>query len=486
MFSLAVQETLGQLPITKINESLHQFIEPIVEKIPDKRFKRSVSQSILGILGSCSPVVSAMAQSLSRTSGASGEGGSVWALAKRFYRFLSSRRFDHEDLFGGLYEIAEGVVEREEPDHLVVAIDPVNFEKPYTKKLEGVSVVRKSTPPDLKGQARKTPGYPAITATIVNTRTPVVTYADWFSYTLDFKSENDQIYQAIQSTLQLFPQRTGRSGPTGQADPTDRKVRKVRFVGDSGLDDQKIFKWILQGDADFAIRARHLNRIVEVYSPKTFQWRTASLGEVAENVRIRGMFEVEFHHAGKTRPATVKLGWAKIRLPQTDFAMGALIVQTLFEDEDTNPLSEEEEDIRTIVLLVGKPIQGMNEAKEAYDDWRLRSRVEHVYRFDQEQGVDVEDVRVQTLERMRRQFALVLTAVTFIFSLIDTWPEEAVTWLRRLGGKLDRRSDRDGPYLVLRGLAALAQTVATLTRLLLHPFPHHAFSQSAFATNPDS
>jgi hypothetical protein len=33
------------------------------------------------------------------------------------------------------------------PSHLVVALDPVNFEKPYTEDLEGVSTVMKSTPP---------------------------------------------------------------------------------------------------------------------------------------------------------------------------------------------------------------------------------------------------------------------------------------------------------------------------------------------------
>ena len=68
------------------------------------------------------------------------------------------------------------------PSHLVVASDPVNFEKPYTKKLEGVSTVMKSTPPGPRGQKRPTSGYPAMTATVVNLPEPVVTYACWFSY----------------------------------------------------------------------------------------------------------------------------------------------------------------------------------------------------------------------------------------------------------------------------------------------------------------
>lgn len=109
--------------------------------------------------------------------------------------------------------------------------------------------------------------------------------------------------------------------------------------------------------------------------------------------------------------------------------------------------------------------------RSLYDDWRLRSRIEHGYRFDQEQGLDVEDMRVQTLERMKRLFLLALAAAQFVFYLIDTWPAPAVQWLRSLGGKLHLDNDLDGPYLVLRGLSALFQTVATLTHVLRHPFP---------------
>jgi len=37
--------------------------------------------------------------------------------------------------------IARQSIEKNEVDYLVVAVDPVNFEKPYTEKLEGVSTV---------------------------------------------------------------------------------------------------------------------------------------------------------------------------------------------------------------------------------------------------------------------------------------------------------------------------------------------------------
>ena len=64
----------------------------------------------------------------------------------------------------------------------------------------------KSTPPGPKGEKRLTPGYPAITATIVNLPEPVITYANWFSYKpADFISENWEIYRALVGHPGLVP-----------------------------------------------------------------------------------------------------------------------------------------------------------------------------------------------------------------------------------------------------------------------------------------
>lgn len=90
--------------------------------------------------------------------------------------------------------------------------------------------------------------------------------------------------------------------------------------------------------------------------------------------------------------------------------------------------------------------------------------------------LDVEDMRVRKLERMKRLFILVLLAAQFVFFLIDTWPESTVQWLRSLGGKLHLKNDLDGPYLVLRGLSALFQTLATWSHATINPFPNHLFT----------
>jgi hypothetical protein len=80
--------------------------------------------------------------------------GESWPIAKRIYRFLCNRRVKTESLYQGLYQIGQQVVEQENPAYLVVAVDAVNFEKPYAEAIEGVSVVHKATPPALDGKAR--------------------------------------------------------------------------------------------------------------------------------------------------------------------------------------------------------------------------------------------------------------------------------------------------------------------------------------------
>lgn len=440
---------LAKLPGAELEESLKEFVAPLAELLPDQRLRRVVPLAVQGILAGQTPVVAAMAQSVSR------QEAEPWAAAKRVYRLLHNRRFTHAQLQKGLYAVAQSTVHREQaagrlPLYLVVAVDPVNFEKPYTKKLEGVSIVHKSTPPDLNGGARLAHGYPAITATVVNTQVPATTYAQWFSYTThDFLSQNKEVERAINTTRALFP----------------AEEYQVRYVADAGLDDQKVFGQVERVGAHFIIRACHLERIVQVYNPRLDRWETESLQDLVNTTPHEGSFEASFNHAGYSWQSAINLGWLLIRLPATEQRLWVVVA----EDQDENGKE------RTLTLLTNIPIHTMEDAQGVYSDWRMRGRIEHGYRFDQEQGLDVEDIRVRTLEGMRRLFVLVLLAAQFVFYLMQNWPPQAVQWLRRLGGKFGLAADRDGPYIMLRGLSAVWQAVAALTWLLVSPFPHDAF-----------
>lgn len=450
MDSVAINKVLDKLPTAELENTLSDFVSPLTEVLPDQRLRRVVPLAVRGIVAGETPVITAMARSVERTK------STTWAAAKRIYRFLENPRLSADMLCQGLYRRAQRTVEQEQPEYLVVALDPVNFEKPYTHELEGVSTVHKSSPPDRHGKARLARGYPAITATVVNTRVPATTYAEWFSYKTGFISENREIYKAIRTTRQLFP-----------------TERRLRFVGDSGLDDRKIFGWIADNKegSEFIIRASHLERRVEVYNRRLDRWESESLGDLVETAVpfAASGWRVSFTHAGKTRLATLKVGWLHLRLPETQQEMWAVVA------EEYDPSEEEGKKRRTLVLLTSVRVEEEATAKALYNDWRLRGRIEHGYRLCQEAGLDVEDMRVRSLERMRRLFVMVLLTTQFVMHLMRKWPPVAVRWLGQLGGKLGLQIDRDGPYLLLGGLSAVWQTVMTLTHLAICPFPHEAF-----------
>jgi hypothetical protein len=433
--TLTLETILAKLPIEKLKETIQAHVQPLTRLLPDKRLGEVVECIILGILGGQTPVITEMARTNSKAE------GETWSIAKRIYRFLYNRRVKTESVYQGLYQIGQEVVAGESPAYLVVAVDPVNFEKPYAEAIEGVSIVHKATPPGLDGKARLAHGYPAITATVVNTKVPVTTYANWFSYqTADFVSQNKEIEQAFETTHRLYPQ------------------YKVRYVGDSGLDDQKMFIQVQNLKREFIFRVSHTERIVEVYNERLDRWETEALQDLVDVVPHQVTFQVLFTHAGQTHLDTVHFGWFKIRIPGATQPLWILVA----DDITLN---------RQLVLITNIPLTSVLIVQQVYNDWRLRTRIEHGYRFDQEQGLDVEDMRVHTVERMRRLFALVLLAAQLVFVVSVHWPPKSVLWLRQLGGKLGLSCDRDGPYWLLQGIAAVISTAMTLSFVFLHPFP---------------
>jgi hypothetical protein len=433
--NIALGSILAKLPIMEIQITIQSHTQSLMGMLPDKRMKKVLENMLLGILGGQTPVITGIARQNGKTE------GETWAVAKSMYRLLGNKRLETKVIYQGLYEAGQQVVERENPDYLVVAVDPVNFEKPYTQALEGVSVVHKATPPDLAGHARLAHGYPAITATVVNTKVPVTSYANWFSYqTADFLSQNKEVEQAFDTTCRLY------------------EGRKIRFVGDSGLDDQKMFAQVVKLEQEFAFRVSHLERIVEVYNDRLDRWETEKLQDLVESVPYQVTFQVLFKHAGQTRFDTVHFGWFMVRTPGTQEPLWILVA----DDETLN---------RQMVLITNIPLTNVASMQQVYNDWRLRTRIEHGYRFDQEQGLDVENMRVQTVDRMRRLFAIVLMAAQIVCVISEQWPSKAVLWLRQLGGKLGIPTDRDGPYWLLQGISAVIVTCMTLSFVWLHPFP---------------
>jgi len=267
-----------------------------------------------------------------------------------------------------------------------------------------------------------------------------VTYAHWLSYvSADFISQNREVERAIRMSRVLFPQQI------------------LRFVGDAGLDDQKVFAQVERVHGEFVIRACH-DRRVEVYNPRLKRWESELLFDLVESVPFEFEQRVVFTHARRIRRALIRFGWFWVRLPDSPQTLWALVAYDVERDH-------------TLVLLTNVSLDTVACVRQVYADWRQRSYIEHGYRFDQEEGLDVEDMRVETLERMRRLFILVLLAAQFVCAIARSWPPAALVWLRTLGGTLGLKQDRNGLYVLLRGISAVWQTDATLTFLAHHPFP---------------
>ncbi len=422
------------LPVAELTESAERYLEPLLRQLPEKRLRAVGVLMVLGILAGHSPLITQMAR------GVRDGRRYILDIARRMYRFVWNRRLSSSQLQQGLYAIGQATVARYDASELVVALDPVNFEKPYTHDLEGLSTVHKSCPPDRQGKARLARGYPALTAWVVNLPEPVVTYAQWFSYTRDFLSENAELMQAITTTRQLYPERS------------------LCFVADSGLDDQKLFAHIQQTQATFIIRVQHEDRLVDIWNSHDHHFERTTVGRLLADSPTLLKLETTFTHARKTRTVRVALGWLSLYLPDEPEPLWLLTVH----DPDLD---------RDIGLLTNRPIQTVTEAEAVFVSWRCRPDIEHTYRLDQEAGVDVEALRVQTLEHMRRVFFMVLAAAAFLYHIDQTWQPEALHWLRSLGGKLGQLSDLDGLYLLLDGIAAVLSTTATLAFVRVNPFP---------------
>lgn len=132
---------------------------------------------------------------------------------------------------------------------------------------------------------------------------------------------------------------------------------------------------------------------------------------------------IVFTHARKTRRVRTGFGWLKIRLPETHQVVWVLVAHDFDDGHD-------------LILLTNVPLETAQDVRSVYSDWRQRGYIEHSYRFDQEEGLDVEDMRVESLERMRRLFILVLLATQFVFYVGRTWARASVNWAGNSASKV--------------------------------------------------
>jgi hypothetical protein len=249
---------------------------------------------------------------------------------------------------------------------------------------------------------RVTHGYPAVLAYTVNLPQPTNPNARWFSYTSpEFLSENMELRRAVRTVCTVLAGQT------------------VCFIADAGLDDQKFFEYCGAQQVEFIIRAAN-DRWVEVSNERLNRWEREHLKDLVDTVPGCLGFVTSFTHAGKVVQARVILDWFKVRIPATQQILWVVVAQT---DCFPDPL----------VLFTNRPVISALEAQQVNRDRRYRPNIEHKYRFIPEDGLDIEEIQVQTLERQRRTFVLVLAAALFVLRVPGLWRPETVAFLRALG-----------------------------------------------------
>src|SRR5207245_2642234 len=101
--------------------------------------------------------------------------------------------------------------------------------------------------------------------------------------------------------------------------------------------------------------------------------------------------QTTFTHVCKEPQVPVQVGWFQICFADLPEPMWMVVVHQPQEE-------------RGLFLLTTLAITDAAQARLVHEQGRLRPSIEHTYRFAQEQGLDGEDMRVRSLEAMRRFF----------------------------------------------------------------------------------
>lgn len=446
-----------------LDQEIGSFLAPYQAVLPDARLRSSLQFLFSGMLAAGSPHLTKAAAHAPHWE------GRPWALTKQFYTLLHSTQFSHRDWLRVLYAQAATQVNQLPPGHrLLVAVDPMNLEKAYARKIEGVSKVLKKTPPGLapgappaqQNKGRLTWGYPSITALALNTAQPAVLYQRLFSYvTADFDSQPKEWMLLMRHLRSRWPQ------------------RKITLVADAEADDQKLWQEALANDLELIARAPG-KRIIAVYHPQRHAWQEKELQAYIQTLpgRTKGMHV--FTHAGRSLPVRVTLDWFRFRLPDHSLQGWVVVARTAplrAADKEGFWLAE----TPLVLVVINRPVTRGQQAWQVYRDWAQRGKIEPYYRFQQEDGLDVERILQHKLERFRRELLVILMAACFIIHLEHWWSPVLIQWIRAVGSStVGTAMDRHGRYLLLGGLQRILDGAALLELLRIRPPPVRYLPQS--------
>lgn len=87
-----------------------------------------------------------------------------------------------------------------------------------------------------------------------------------------------------------------------------------------------------------------------------------------------------------------------------------------------NNLTEEDNEESLLGLLTNREALSLKRAQDVYREWHLRHRIEDGYCFEQEAGLNVEQVMMHFLEGIQRMFVSVLWDTHLIAHILASCP----------------------------------------------------------------
>jgi hypothetical protein len=349
---------------------------------------------------------------------------------------LDNPRFHHQQLLKPIYAHARKLIAEEQPEYVLVILDFSNVEKPYGYKFEDLSTLKAS---GLRVGPRcrhgKVPGYNQLVALALGKKGVGLIFSKTISYQADdFVSLNREVFRAI---------RYSRAILAGQ---------RLRFVCDRGFDDEKTFDFVTSMEEEFVIRLYHNRTLLVERGPTRVE---CLLEEVAKDIPRSIRFDAWFKRGGRWRKCLVTLGFTQVWLPEHEHPYYLLVTYVHGIGQQW-------------MLLTNVPVFNSKQAQQIWFNYRRRWRVETTFRFLQRDGLRWDDFKVLDFEAIRRLIILVLIAALFLLNIRLFLDETSLKILLTLGGKQGLKSERDGPYLVLRGFQKVIGCFATLAVLKRH------------------
>ncbi len=260
----------------------------------------------------------------------------------------------------------------QEDDNLIL-VDNSEIVKPAASKMEALCKVRDGSTGKIED------GYWTTNMIAVGPKTkhPISVYSHLYSSAEEgFLSENEETYKGLDYVNRLVGD------------------KQATFVMDRGYDNIETMKKILKQENNFIIRLKKNRNLL-------YQNKKLSVHDLA----IRRKGKINFRSEIKGTVYDLKVSHLTVEIPSLKGKKFAMVVVYGYGKEP-------------MVLLTNKRIQKKAEVLSVLKAYIIRWRIEEMFRV-QKQEFDLENIRVRTLQSLKRMFLLVSMMITFMTLKIE-------------------------------------------------------------------